>query len=312
MELDPQARALLDQMEEAGAPRFCEGNPAQARAVFAEMAEMVGAGPTEVELSSLQIPVGDAAIGGRALMPPGKPRGTIVYLHGGGWVIDGLDTHTPMCRCLAAGSGCQVVMVDYRVAPEHPFPTPLEDADLALAWAGSAFAAEGPVVVAGDSAGANLAAVAARRARDRGQDLALQVLLYPVLDSRNDTGSYATRGDGYALTAAEMAWFWRHYLPEPERRSDPDASPLRAETLAGMAPAYLAVAGYDPLRDEGIAYAERLRRAGVPTQLELYEDQMHGFTVLIDVLDAARRAVEAAGLAIRAAVEAAAGPSTPT
>lgn len=214
------------------------------------------------------------------------PAGTgmervVVYFHGGGWVIGSLDTHDGSCRALANHSGCAVASIGYRLAPEHRFPAAVDDCWAVTRWA---LDEAGTVAVAGDSAGGNLAAVMALKARNAGLPLAGQVLVYPVTDWRFDTASYSRNADGYGLTRAAMRWFWDHYLG-PSEGAHPDASPLRAESLAGLAPALVVVCEFDPLHDEGVAYAERLRQAGVPVRLTEYEGMIHGFIRLQAMID---------------------------
>ena len=206
----------------------------------------------------------------------------IVYYHGGGWVVGDLDTHDGSCRALAAASDCVVVSVDYRLAPEHRFPAAPEDCLAAYTWvvANSGDLSIDPrsVAVAGDSAGGNLAAVVAQQAR--GLDVAppvAQGLIYPATDFRMQTRSIDLFEDGFFLTRESMHWFRDHYLPEATSLEDPMASPLLADDVSGVAPAWVWTAGFDPLRDEGRAYAERLDAAGVATQYRCYDDQVHGF-----------------------------------
>jgi acetyl esterase len=209
-----------------------------------------------------------------------EPLPVLVWLHGGGWVVGSLDSHDPVCRHLAVTTPSVVVAPDYRLAPEHPFPAGLEDAWAALAWTGAEAPSLGGdparVAVGGDSAGGNLAAVTARRARDRGLQLALQVLAYPVTDFAFDTPSYLEHGTGMNLTRAKMEWYWAQYLAGADGAHE-DASPLRAERLGGLAPALVQTAGYDPLRSEAEAYAARLAEAGVPVTLTPYPTMIHGF-----------------------------------
>lgn len=305
MPLDPQAQLVLDQMKAAGVPPVTGGTPEDARAMMAGIRAMVADGPAEASVRDFPIPVDGGEITLREITPPGEPIATVVWFHGGGFVIDGNEVYTPQCRVLAVASEARVVMVDCRVAPEHPYPVPVQDADAAVDWIARNY--EGPLVIGGDSAGGDLAAVATRHARDSGLDVVLQVLLYPVTDGGEDTDSYRERATGYIIGAEDMSWFWGHYVPEREKRDHPDVSPLRSNDLIGLAPAYIAVAEYDPLRDEGIAYAERLREAGVPVRLEHYEDQMHGFALMVGVLDVAERSLQEASAAIRDAVAATAG-----
>lgn len=204
-----------------------------------------------------------------------EPGPTIVWLHGGGWAVGSIASHDPVCRYLAAATPCTVIAPEYRLAPEHPFPAGLDDAWACVAWA--AAQSEGrSLAVGGDSAGGNLAAVVARRARDDGLALALQVLAYPVIDHDFTTPSYAEHGVGLNLTRAKMEWYWRLYLAGADPH-DPDASPLRADDVTGVAPALVQVAEYDPLLSEAEAYASFLRRHGVRTRLTAYNGAIHGF-----------------------------------
>jgi acetyl esterase len=210
---------------------------------------------------------------------PTASGAALVYFHGGGWVLGSVITAHGVCAALAHESRYTVVSVDYRLAPEHPFPAAVEDAWAATTWVhkhGAELGAPGPLAVGGDSAGGNLAAVMALRARDRGLPLAFQLLVYPVMDADLDTTSYPENAQGYWLTRAGMAWFWDQYLPDGDR-FHPDASPLRAEDVSGTPPALVITAEYDPLRDEGEAYARRLEEAGVPVTLSRYDGLIHAF-----------------------------------
>src|ERR1700748_1208733 len=224
---------------------------------------------------------------------PADAAGTILWIHGGGWVICDLETHDAVCRLLAVSSGCRVVAVDYRRAPEHPFPAPLDDCWDALR-AVAAGDADAPLIIAGDSAGGNMSAACALRARDRGgPELALQVLVCPVVDHDMTNPSYRERGSGPDLfiTTKDMEWFWNLYIPDPAARSVPDASPLRAESLANLPPAIVITAEYDPLHDEGIAYAARLQAAGVPVTHRHHDDQFHDFFSFVNLIEAGNDAV---------------------
>ncbi len=229
--------------------------------------------------------------------------GTVVHLHGGGWVTGTLDMTEPLARALALASDCDVLSVDYALAPEAPFPEGLLDACAALAWAAD-HGRDRPLVVAGDSAGANLAAVLALRIRDEGGPrIALQVLAYPITDAAMATPSYAEHGSGPStFTAASMRWYFDRYVPEGVDRLQPSISPLRAETHAGLPPAHVIVAEHDPLRDDGLLYAEALHAAGVPAYVDYHGDMLHGFCMYVGVLDAAELALARAGLAIRRAM----------
>ena len=204
----------------------------------------------------------------------------VIWFHGGGWVVGTLDSHDPVCRALANRTPCVVVAVDYRLAPEAPFPAALEDSWAATQWVAEEALKLGAdasrIVVAGDSAGGNLAAAVALRARDRGLDLALQVLVYPVTDAELESESYHRLATGLNLTRAKMEWYWQQYLDGADGLN-PEASPLRAPDLAGVAPAIVQTAEHDPLLSEGEAYARRLEEAGVPVTLTRYDAVIHGF-----------------------------------
>ncbi|MEB8343320.1 alpha/beta hydrolase [Streptomyces endophyticus] len=201
----------------------------------------------------------------------------VVFFHGGGMVLCSLDSHDGFCRELAATSGASVVSVDYRLAPEAPFPAAPEDAYTALLWAAKTYP-DRPLVVAGDSAGGNLAAVAALLARERGGPaLAAQHLYYPMLDPERSSASYEENAHGYFVTADHLRWYWKQYLTRPEDARDPRATPFAADRLDGLPPAFVVTAGLDPLRDEGRRYAELLAAAGVPTRYHCYDEAFHGF-----------------------------------
>jgi acetyl esterase len=218
------------------------------------------------------------------------PFPVIVYFHGGGWVIGDLETHDHWCRTLASGAGAVVAAVDYRLAPESRFPAAVEDCYAATRWAAanasSLGADPGRLAVAGDSAGGNLAAVVSQLARDRGGPrIAFQLLLCPVTEYGFETASYRDNADGYLLTKSGMLWFWHHYLADPAAQAgDVRASPMRAASLAGLPPAHVVTAEYDVLRDEGEAYASKLRAAGVAVTHTRYDGQIHNFFTMGHVL----------------------------
>ena len=312
MPLHPQSKAFLAGVEASGAPPIHQSSPEDARAATVVLTELMGPGPQVATVEDFTIATTGANIRARRY-EPADAAGTILWIHGGGWVICDLDTHDAVCRILATTSGCRVVAVDYRRAPEHPFPMPLEDCwDALLAVATTN--GEAPLIIAGDSAGGNMAAACTLRARDRGgPDLAAQLLVCPVVDHDMTTGSYRERGSGadVFLTAKDMEWFWNHYLPDPAARSVPDASPLRAEDLSNVPPAIVITAEYDPLRDEGIAYAGRLEAAGVQVSHRHHEDQFHDFFSFVNLIDAGNEAVERAGGELRALVAARTAPTAP-
>jgi acetyl esterase len=303
--LDPEVRQMLDELHASGAPPIAKSTPHEVRARINRLRESLPAGPEVAAVEDLEIPGRERPIHVRryrAGLDP--PRGAVLYLHGGGWVLGGLEQSDAVCRALVQASNCDLISVDYRLAPEHPFPAAVHDADDALAWLLDVGAPTSNVVLLGDSAGGNLATVAARHARDRGAGarVALQVLVYPVTDHAMDTRSYERNIEGLLLNAPDMRWFWDHYAPDPEVRRSPDASPLRAPDLAGLPPTFFVVTEFDPLRDEGLAYARSLVEAGVEVTIDDYDGMIHGFFPLVGVLAVAGRAVETVGAAIAAAV----------
>ncbi len=303
MALHPQAKAFLTRIEESGAPPLYELTPEEARGATGMITELIGAGPDVATVEDFTIPTTAGGVAARRYVP-NDAAATIFWIHGGGWVICDLDTHDAVCRLLASSSGCRVVAVDYRRAPEHPFPAPLEDCWDAL-QAVAAEAGSAPLIIAGDSAGGNMSAACAVRARDHGgPELALQVLICPVADHDMTTASYRERGSGPDLfiTAKDMEWFWNYYIPDPAARSVPDASPLRAEDLSNLPPAIVITAEYDPLRDEGMAYAERLEAAGVQVTHRHHEDMFHDFFSFVNLIEAGNEAVERVGGEISALV----------
>ena len=305
MPLDPQAKALLEAMPPI--PDFETLGVEGARAVM----EQGAVAPAEVEEvarveeRALPGPAGDVPV--RIYWPPGEgPHPGLVYFHGGGFVIGSLDTHDGSCRTLCNGAGCVVVSVDYRMAPEDPFPAAPEDCYAVTRWVAENAASldidATRLAVGGDSAGGNLTAVVTLMARERqGPALCFQLLIYPVTDCAFDTPSYSENAEGYFLTRDHMKWFWRQYLKDPGDGAHPHASPLRVEALGGLPPALCITAEFDPLRDEGEAYAVRLREAGVGVTTSRYDGMFHGFFGMGIVLDRARDAVEEACAALRAA-----------
>ena len=277
MPLDPQARSYLDRMADLGLRPANELSVDEARRQLEDSSQLLF-GPKQSVGGIEDIDVEGVPV--RLYTPAaGESERMAVYMHGGGWVVGSIETHDGTCRAIASRSGCRVASVGYRLAPENRFPAAVDDCWTVTRWA-SGQARSG--AVAGDSAGGNLAAVMALRARDAGLPLVCQVLVYPVTDRRFDTTSYVRNAEGYGLTLDAMRWYWDHYLPP---RDHPEASPLRAASLAGLAPALVVVCEYDALRDEGVAYAERLRQAGVPVQLSEYEGMIHGFVRMAAIID---------------------------
>jgi acetyl esterase len=303
----PQAQQVLDGKAAAGGPPLWELSPDEGRAMVDATSRMIPAGPDLESVRDIVIPSQSGGMPARVYSPSSSAPGLVLYFHGGGWVVGSLDGWDASVRGLAVASGCDVVSVAYRLAPEHVFPAAADDAYDALEWAASASGLAGgrPIVVAGDSAGGNLAAVSALRARDSGgPPIALQVLVYPVVDYDLDRRSYREYdGDELIVNRRDMIWFWDHYAPDPGTRVNPFASPLRASSLSGLPPVYLVTAEHDPLREEGFAYADRLRAARVPVDHRHFGSQIHGFFTFTGMLDDADKAVAEAGSAIRAAVE---------
>ncbi|MBN1566486.1 MAG: alpha/beta hydrolase [Acidobacteria bacterium] len=308
MSLDPQARALLDQMTAMGAPPINELQVNEARQSLAAMSGMQGVPEAVAGMEDRTLPSGEGGIPVRIYTPAGSgQRPILVYFHGGGWVVGSVRDSDILCRALANASGCIVVSVDYRLAPEHPFPAAVDDAYQATVWAAenaAGFGGDGSrIAVAGDSAGGNLAAVVAQIARDRNKPaLKFQLLIYPVTDAACDTPSYSENGDGYMLTRDAMQWFWGHYIRNDSDRINPLASPLRASSLSGLPAALVITAEYDPLRDEGELYANRMRAAGVPVELKRYDGMIHGFFTMGAMIDQGRLALQHAAAALRAAL----------
>ncbi|MDT7592675.1 MAG: acetyl esterase [Pseudonocardiales bacterium] len=283
MPVHPEAQGLLDALAEAGLPATEEMTVPNARAATAGFLALQGE-PVEVASAldrTVPGPAGEIPV--RVYTPAGEgPLPVVVYFHGGGWVIGDLEVVDQPCRQLASAAGAIVVSVDYRLAPEHRYPAAFEDSYAATVWVGAHAAEIGGdparLAVAGDSAGGNLAAAVALAARDRGgPELAAQLLIYPVTDFNFGTASYQDNREGYLLTKGSMQWFWAHYLGAQDLDKDPYACPLRADSLVGLPPAYVATSEYDPLRDEGEAYARRLEEAGVAVTAKRFDGLLHGF-----------------------------------
>jgi acetyl esterase len=288
-------------------------SPAEARADLRHTVAVVEGPPTPVaEVRDLTLAGAAGPLRGRLYIPVeaadgGAPGPLVLYFHGGGWVTGDLDTHDHPCRLLAWSAGARVLSVDYRLAPEHPFPEPVDDAVAAfrdaVARAPELGIDPGRIAVAGDSAGGHLAAVTAQQcAAEGGPAPAFQLLIYPVTDSAEEHPSRRTFAEGFILTKERMDWFEGHFLPADQDRRDPRVSPLRAADLSGLAPALVVTAGFDPLRDEGEAYARGLREAGVRAVLRRYPGYVHGFIHSLAVGTAAREALAEMGGVLRAAL----------
>jgi acetyl esterase len=290
--LDQATAALLAQVAASGMKPLTELTPAEARRLEAAAA-VADRGPAMATVTDRRVRTGGGSVPLRILIPRAHPRGVIAYYHGGGWVLGGIDAFAAHGRELAARTGCAVVLVGYRLAPEYRFPTAVEDSWAALQWIAAhltEIAGERvPLLVAGDSAGGNLAAVVAQRALTAGGPaLELQILVYPITDCDLNTTSYLDPASQALLSRELMIWYWDHYAPSHEARTHPDASPLRGTQLAGLPPAVILTAEHDPLRDEGELYATLLMRAGVPVRHRRFAGQMHGFFTLIGLLPGAR------------------------
>jgi acetyl esterase len=307
MPVDPQAQALLEQFAALGGQPLSSMSVAEARRAMEALAAMRAAPAPIQSAVDRRIPGPAGEIPVRIYTPAGPaPRPLLVYFHGGGWVLGGLETHDGVCRELANGAACAVLSVDYRLAPEHKFPAAAEDCYAATQWAAAHAAEFGAdarrLAVGGDSAGGNLAAVVPQLARDRGgPPIVFQLLIYPATDAAFDTPSYRDNADGYLLTTGDMRWFWNHYLNSPAEAANPVASPLRAARLSDLPPALVITAEFDPLRDEGERYARRLEEAGVPARLTRYDGMIHGFFGMTGMMDKARAAVQEACANLRLA-----------
>jgi len=300
MALDPQAANVIDLIVKSGRPPYHELTPKDARQMFRETRP--ASTPPAPQIGAVRdvLTEGAQAIPLRVYRPPGvsdsRRLPVLVYFHGGGWVIGDLETHDVLCRQLTAEAGVSVIAVDYRLAPEHKFPAAADDAWAATRWIATHAAELGVdadrLAVGGDSAGGNLAAVVALLAREAGGPrIALQILLYPVTDLVSESQSYADLADGYMLTRDSMRWFRAQYLAKEQDAADWRVSPLRAPSLAGLPPALVVTAGYDPLRDEGEAYARRLREAGVSVDAVSFGGMIHGFVPMGRLIDTAFRGV---------------------
>jgi acetyl esterase len=307
MPLDPQAQKIVDALAALNLKPVEESTPAEARESMKSRTAALGPVEDVAAVADHRVPVAGGEIALRLYSPGGPgPHPALVFYHGGGWVIGDLDTHDGICRSLANAARCAVASVDYRMAPEHRYPVAAEDSYAGFQWVLGHAARLGidprRVAVGGDSAGGNLAAVVSLMARDRKAPAPIfQALVYPVTDCNLDTPSYRENATGYILTREGMRWFFGHYLAREEQGREPYASPLRATSLAGLPPALVQTAEYDPLRDEGEAYAARLRDAGVPVTVTRYPGVFHGFLRMTNILDKARAARDEIAGALRKA-----------
>jgi len=308
--LHPQVAQLLERVARSPLPPYHTVPAYVARRLYRDTRSVLAPVPPEVTEARLMVVANAIAL--RAYRPAGVAKHEVlpalVYFHGGGWTIGDLDTHDVLCRQLSNGARCAVFSVDYRLAPEHPFPAAVEDSIAATRWVASEARAlridPERIAVGGDSAGGNLAAVVALEARDAGGPaLAYQLLIYPATDQRCGFASHERNGDGYLLTRQSIEYFRGHYLPRNDDWLDWRASPLLAKSFAGLPQVFLLTAGFDPLVDEGRAYAERLAKEGGEVAYREYPDMVHGFILFGGVLDTANAAVAECCTRLRAAFE---------
>ncbi len=307
MTLDPKLKEILDSLDPSAETPVEEMTPEEARAVWKEEMAAVAGKPLLVgRVSDRAVPGADGSLTMRVYEPdgPDADRPILVYYHGGGWIRGDLDTHDDVCRYLCYHARCVVASVGYRLSPEHRFPAPLEDCYAATKWIAANAASLGAdparLAIGGDSAGGNFACGVTLLARERGgPPISFQLLIYPVTDLASDNESKRLFSSGYLLNS--MPLYIASYVRGDADRTDPLASPLRAESLAGLPPAFVLTAGYDPLRDEGDAYAARLQEAGVPTQHKCYESMIHGFVSITGLIGAAEAGLADSAAALRAA-----------
>ncbi|MCH1419201.1 MAG: alpha/beta hydrolase [Akkermansiaceae bacterium] len=280
MSLDPQASAFLAAIAELDLPKYEDLPADQGREIFVSLTDIFGTAPKAAFQQEIEVPGGPKL---RLYRAVGQgPQPCVMYFHGGGWVLGNIETHDALCRRISAQAGVTVVSVEYRPAPDDVFPAAINDCYTATRYvsdhASTLQIDQSRIAVAGDSAGGNLAAAVSLKARDEeAPPIHSQWLIYPITDANTETGSYHKFADGYGLTKNLMAWFWDQYVPNVEEREHPLASPLHAASLSGLPPTYLVSAGYDVLYDEGQAYAERLRHAGVPVTEQAHPTMLHGF-----------------------------------
>lgn len=310
--MDKEIAALLQRVKESGRTPFWQSTPETARSGSTLMRLLFGDAPAVEHVEDLSFTTRDGSlIGARLYVPSSEADSLIVFFHGGGWVIGSVADYHPFTARLARDTGCAVLSVDYRLAPEHPFPLPVEDAQAALSvasreggrWLGKPLRR---LIAMGDSAGGTLATVATRLhgLTSDFKPIDLQVLAYPVTDANFETSSYRQLAEGYLLTRRDMQWFWDQYCPDTSRRSNPDASPLGASDLSSMPPTVLLCGSLDPLLDEGLSYGRRLAKAGVPVEVLSCEGLVHGFLAMINYSPTAGRAYQGAVDAIRACAQA--------
>jgi acetyl esterase len=305
MPLDPQIEAMRDRRIRSATPQLYTLSLAEARAAdLASIQAEAGEPEAVFEVREEALPLGDRKIPVRIYRPSDeRPLPALLYFFGGGWTLGSLDTCDAVCRSLANTAGCLVIAVGYRLAPEHRFPAAVEDCHEALGYvaanAGEFGADPDRLAVGGDSAGGNLAAAVALMAPADGVALAGQLLVYPNTDQLADDESMRSNDDPWLFNHRSVDWYRQHYLADPADAADPLASPLRATDLSGLPPALVITAEYDPLRDQGEAYAARLAAAGVEVEVTRYPGMVHGFFTMIGAVDAARAAIDQAAATLR-------------
>ncbi len=312
--LDEGTRTVLEMINTPGTPHMHKGTPEEGRKMMEAMVHLIddpGPEVASVENRTIAGPTGGVPV--RIYRPEdsGETPGLLVFFHGGGFVVGSLTTHDTQCRYLCKHASVVVVSVDYRLAPEHPYPAAVEDGYAALCWSaenGELLGADpSRLAIGGDSAGGNLSAVIGQLTRDKdGPTVIFQLLWYPSVAAKNaDTfakGSMKEFSEGYLLDQPTLEWFYGHYVPKNMDTADPRVAPLEAENLAGLPPAFVLTAGYDPLRDGGRDYAERMRKAGVPVDYTCYETTIHGFLNMTKVIPVAMDALDESAQKLKAAL----------
>ena len=309
MPLDPVVKGFLDQMKALGGPKLSEAGPVAGREQFVALMQMVG--PRDVPVGKTEnktVPTPSGGVPIRVYTPVAAgadPMPALVYFHGGGFVIGSVDSYDGLCRMMANEGGLRVISVDYRLASEHKFPAAFDDAFAALSWVAANAAQIGVdanrIAVGGDSAGGALAAVVTQAAKAKGGlSVAAQMLLFPVTQIGEETNSLREFAVGYFLDKETLDWFYASYLPAGADKNDPKISPLRAKDVSGLPPAYVMLGGYDPLHDEGMQYADKLRAAGVKVQIADYADLVHDFILFQAILPQAHDALAGAAKAVAA------------
>ena len=299
MPVDPHLAGVLTMLEQSGAPPLYAGTPESGRAFYLSLTRDARTPEQVLPVGSVEdrtVPGAEGDLGARVYRPEEDgPLPTVVFFHGGGWVIGDLDTHDNMAREICRGARAVVVAVDYRLAPEHPFPAAAEDAVASARWVAQhldEFGGDGRLALAGDSAGGNLAAVVAQVLRDDGTPMTGQLLVYPAVDAEGEYPSRVDNAKGYFLEKDTMDWFYGHYAGAWDDAKDARLSPLHHADLSGLPPAVVVTAEFDPLRDEGEAYGKALEAAGVHAEVRRYDGMIHGFYDMGALSPAARAAID--------------------